>query len=215
MLTDQREQLLSELGGQDDYGVLLVAQMGGVPNEIQLMIETARYDEAVQGLRPRGGYIIRALGVFEHRVHLGVFSRAQFLDEHPLLLHHNFPKVAVEFEGRPARLHELVLDLFQAFVSTFGPWRNLAEWSQDLNPSAPLVTLLAGGGGLLGVMPQPLAERMGRVLAAHDLKVQLTEQPGFEAVDEHGRSRLSKLLLIDASYVIALDFSVDTLVRKS
>lgn len=215
MVADQRDRLLSELGHEDDYGVLLVAQMGGVPNELQLMLETARYDASVQGLRPRGGYLIRALGVLEHRVHLGVFSRAQFLDDHPLLMHYNYPKVAVEFEGRAERINELVLDIFQAFVSTFGPWRNLAEMNDDLNPAVPLVTLLAGGSGLLGVMPKPLAERMGRVLSAHGVKIKLSEQPGFETVDEHGRSRLSKLLVIDGSYCIALDFSVETLARQS
>ena len=37
----KRDQLISELQGEQDYGVLLVAQMGGVPNELQLIVETA------------------------------------------------------------------------------------------------------------------------------------------------------------------------------
>ena len=40
----RRDQLVSELQGEQDYGVLLVAQMGGVPNELQLIVETAQYD---------------------------------------------------------------------------------------------------------------------------------------------------------------------------
>ncbi|MDL1900782.1 hypothetical protein FBR02_08440 [Anaerolineae bacterium CFX9] len=204
-----REQLIADLQGEQDYGVLLVAQIGGAPNELQLIIETAAYDEAVQGLRPKAAYIIRALGVREHRLHLGVFGGLAFPDEHPLLLHHNTPKVAVHFNGKPAIISDAVLDVYQAYVSTFGPWRNVAELSDDLNLSVPLTRLLGFGAGLLGVMPKPLAERMQKALAGSGLTVSLAEDASFETVDEHGRSRLAKLLLLDTSYVVALDFSVE------
>lgn len=204
-----RDQLLSELGGMTDYGILLLGQIGGVPNEIQLLIETAVYDEAAQGLRPRHTYAVRALGVREQRLSLGVFGRLQFLTEHPLLIHPNSPHVAVHFSGRPAHVEDLVLDISQAYVSTFGPWRHLIEQVDDLNRSAPLVELLESGAGLLGIMPAPLAERMGRVLEHHGMTASLAQEAGFEAEDEHGRSRLAQLLLIDQSYVIALGFSVE------
>jgi hypothetical protein len=58
-------------------------------------------------------------------------------------------------------------------------------------------------------MPLPLAERMARVLRHHGLSASVAQQADFETVDEHGRSRLAQLLLIDQSYVIALDFSVE------
>ena len=205
----KREQLLAELGGVTDYGILLLGQIGGVPNEIQVLVETAVYDAAAQGLRPRHTYTIRALGVREQRLSLGVFGRLQLLDEHPLLMHHNTPKVAVHFSGRPAHVEDLVLDISQAYVSTFGPWRHLIEQVEDLNRSAPLVELLQSGAGLLGVMPAPLAERMGRVLEHHGLTASLAVEADFERRDEHGRSRLAQVLLIDQSYVIALDFSVE------
>ncbi len=202
----RREQLLSQLQDEDDYGILLMAQMGGVPNEIQLIVQTARYDAAAQGLRERSAYVIRALGVREHRLSLGVFGQLFFADEHPILLHHNTPRVVVGFEGQPSRsIYELVLDVHQAYVLTFGPWRELAA---DINRSQPLANLLASGAGVLGVMPQPAAERMARVLAHHGLTPRLKVQP-FETEDEHGRSRLMKLLGIDDSYVVALDFSVE------
>jgi hypothetical protein len=205
----KREQLLSQLDGERHYGVLLVTQMGGVPNEVQLMVETAEYDEKAQGLRPTGDYIIRALGVREHRVSVGLFARLAFLDEHPLLYHQNTPHVAVHFDGEPSDIHELVLDISQAYVSTFGPWRHLIEMEDDLNRTQPLVNLLMASYGLLGTMPKPLAERMGKVLAHHGMNPSLSEDANFETVDEHGRSKLAKLLLLDQSYVIALDFSVE------
>jgi hypothetical protein len=205
----KREQLLAELAGENDYGILLLGQIGGAPNEVQLLIETAVYDAQEQGLRPRRTYAVRALGVREQRLSLGVFGRLQWPDDHPLLLHHNAPKAAVHFSGRPAHAEDVVLDISQAYVSTFGPWRHLVEQEDDLNRAVPLLDLLQSGAGQLGVMPVPLAERMARVLRHHGLSASVARQADFEAVDEHGRSKLAQLLLIDQSYVIALAFSVE------
>jgi len=204
-----RAQLLSELEQDKDYGILLTVQVGGVPNELQLLLETAEYDEVMQGLRPRSNYIIRALGVREHRLTLGVFGKLTFTHDHPLLYHHNTPSVAVEFAGKPGNLNELVLDVSQAYASTFGTWRHLTEISADINRAAPLVDLLNSGGGLLGIMPQPLAERMAKVLTHHGMTAQLQVDDKFSETDEHGRARGSELLLIDQTYVIALSYSVD------
>ncbi|MBE2271032.1 MAG: hypothetical protein IAE80_22535, partial [Anaerolinea sp.] len=133
----KRDQLLGELGGEKDYGVLLVAQMGGVPNEIDLIVQTATYDDQAEGLRPRHTYVVRALGVREHRVSMGVFGRLAFHSDHPLLYHHNAPKVAVYFDGKPADVNELVLDISQTYISTFGGWRHLVDQPEDLNRSVP------------------------------------------------------------------------------
>ncbi|NDJ60460.1 MAG: hypothetical protein GYB67_05000 [Chloroflexi bacterium] len=203
-----RDQLISALAAENIYGVLLVAQVGGVPNELQLIIETAEYDESAQGLRPRANYIIRVLGVLEHRLTLGVFGRLLFTDDHPLLYHHNAPKVAVHFDGKPANINELVLDISQAYASTFGPWRHIAEMGDDINRALPLVDLLATGYGLLGTMPRPLAERMARVLEHHKLRATLAAEANFPT-DSQGRARQATCLLLDESYCIALDFSVE------
>lgn len=210
----QRQQLISQLQGEHDYGVLLLAQMGGVPNEIQLMIETAVFDEAAGGLRPRGNFIIRALGVREHRVELGVFGALEFAADHVLLHHHNTPRVAVHFDGKPDKLNELILDISQVYISTYGRWRNVAEIRDDLNTTMPLTDLLSTGFGLLGTMPKPLADKMAVVLAHHGIKSSLAEDSSYEAVDEHGRSRHAQALLIDKGYVVALDFSVEPLGRR-
>ncbi len=206
-----REQLLNELAGEHDVGILLIAQMGGIPNELQLIIQTARYDEEIKGLRERSGYIIRVLSVREHRLSLGLFGKLFFADEHPILLHHNEPLVQVYFEGQPKDVNELVLDIHQAHATTFGPWRELA---QDINREKPLVNLLASGSGLLGEMPKTAALRMARVLEHHHMQAKLV---GADAetpkVDEHGRSTQWKLLGVGDSYFVALDFTVDVMGR--
>jgi hypothetical protein len=202
----ERARLLEELAQEKGYGVLLVAQIGGAPNELQLLIQTAEYDPSVEGLRERQRYIIRALGVREQRLSLGLFGRLEFSDDHPLLYHHNTPKAGLFFRGAVQHVSDVVLDLSQAHASTFGPWRPLAD---DINRASPLVDLLASGGGLLGEMPKPAAERMARVLAHHNIEHKLIEQTDFETVDEHGRSKLAQVLLIDEGYIIALAFSVE------
>lgn len=205
---DKRGQLLEELQGEKNYGIFLAVQMGGVPQELQLIVQTAVFDEQAQGLRPRSQFVIRALGVVEHRVSLGVFGNLFIADEHPVLFHYNLPKAVIQFEGQPDDVNELVLDINQAYLSTFGPWRELAK---DINRALPLVDLLKGGSGVLGTMPKPGAERMVRVLAHHGMKATLEESRAYEEQDEHGRSRNMRLLGIDDSYLIALDFSVDEL----
>jgi hypothetical protein len=207
-----REKLFAELSGDNRVGILLMAQMGGVPNELQLFIQAAEYDETAQGLRERGSYLIRVLSVREHRLSLGLFGGLFIAEQHPILLHHNEPKPEVHFEGRPADVHELVLDIHQAYASTFGPWRELAS---DINREKPLVDLLSSGGGRLGTMPQTAAERMVRVLQHHGLKTWLAGETTRAAVDEHGRSTLWKLLGVGDSYFVALDFTVDQMGKTS
>jgi hypothetical protein len=199
-----RDQLIGELGGEDDLGVLLVAQMGGGPNEIQLIVETAQYEEAAGGLRQRGGYIIRAINTQEHRLSLGIFGSVFFTDVHPILLHHNEAKREIHFEGVAADVNELVLDIHQTYASTFGPWRELVR---DIRRDQPLVNLLSGGGGVLGTMPQTAAERMVKTLEHHGLRAWLE---GEDAKP----SPQWKLLAIGDSYFVAIDFSVDTMARQ-
>lgn len=216
----ERAKLLNDLDGIGRYGVLLAVQMGGVPNEIQLIFETAAYDEEAQGLRPLNNYLIRALGVREHKISVGVFGRLAFMtDLHPLLIHYNAPRVAVTFDGVPENVNEAVLDLTQTYVSTFTIWRHMVEAAGDFNTNMSLVDLLSkqdnDGSKMLGVMPAPLADRVAKVLEHHGLTYQLTPDPDWQDTDEHGRSRMSQVLLIDNSYVISLDFSVELLGKKA
>jgi len=152
---------------------------------------------------------VRALGVREHRLSVGLFGRLAFADDHPILFHHNTPRVAIHFDGKPASVNELIVDISQTYISTFGPWRNVAEMGDDLNRAMPIASLMETGFGLLGTMPKPLAERMSKVLTHHKLKHSLSEEANFGEPDEHGRTRMAKALLIDFGYIVALDFSVE------
>lgn len=207
-----QEQLFDDLRGDQDVGVLLIAQMGGIPNELQLIIQTARYDEAAGGLREKAGYIVRALSAREHRITLGLFGTLFIADEHPILLHHNEPPVSVHFEGRPSDIHALMIDIAQAHASTFGPWRELA---MDLNRDQPLFDLLESGAGRLATLPRPAAHRLLRVLEHHGLSARLegddAERP---ALDEHGRSTRWRLLGVGDSYIVALDFNVERMGQR-
>lgn len=204
----KRAELLQQLAGEHDVGVLLMVQMGGIPEEIQLIVQTATYDEKAGGLREKQAYIIRALGVKEHRTSLGVFSSLFFADEHPILYHHNAALQAVHFSGTPADPNALVLDIQAAYGATFGPWRDLAE---DLNREKPLFDLVQAGEGRLGTMPEPAAKRMVKVLEHHQIEAHLEEVEGVRQGEEdsHGYENDLTLLGIDDSYFIAYTFTVD------
>lgn len=196
----KRDKLFSELQGEHDYGVLLMVQMDGVPDTVQFIIATTQYDEAAGGLRDRGQYVIRAIGVQEHSVSVGIFGGLRVLDDHPLLYQYNTAPVGLFFKGQPDSAPDLVLDIFQAYASTFGPWRQIPEY---LNMAKPLVDLVQGGGDLLGEMPAPLAERLAKALAHHGLEHKLIE----------GKREGPKyqIMLLDESYVVALSFTVEEL----
>ncbi|MFZ4815619.1 MAG: hypothetical protein ACOYL5_13860 [Phototrophicaceae bacterium] len=204
----KREQLVSDLTGEHKVGVLLVAQMGGAPEEIQIIVQTATYDESIQGLREGRAYVIRALGVKEHRITLGLFNNLFFAQEHPILHHHNLPRYAIQFDGQAKDINELVLDIQAAYSATFGPWRDLAE---DVNRTMPLFTLFQQGEGMLGTMPDPAAQRMVKVLEHHGLAARLEQalDGRTDKPDDRGRVNKLHLLGIDDSYLIAYSFSVD------
>jgi hypothetical protein len=211
LIMPKRQFLLDDLKGEHDYGILLMAQIGGVPNEMQFVIQTASYDPDKEGLRPRRSFVIRALGVFEQRVSLGVFGRLAFAADHPILYHHNAPRAQIFIQSKPQNVNEVIIDISQTYISTFGAWRNVAEMGSDLNRAMPMATLLETGYGLLGTMPKPLAERIAKVLDHHKITYSLTEEANYQPTDEHGRSKLSQALLIDFGYVVALEFTVEEL----
>ncbi len=199
----KRDQLLDELKGENDYGVLLMVQMDGVPDTLQAIIATTQYDDSASGLRDKHQYIVRAVGVKEHQVSVGMFKSLKLMDDHPLSYAYNTTPVALFFRGTPKDTNELVLDLFQGYASTFGPWRQIPEY---LNTSKPLVELLSGGGDLLGQMPLPLAERLQKVLEHHGLETKLVE-------DKQTEPKM-KVLTLDESYIMALDFTIESFGNK-
>ena len=203
----KRQPMLDEINHENGVGVFLMAQMDGVPDTLQLFIATAEYDPEADGLRDKAQYVVRALGVREHRISIGMFSGLTFQEqeEHPLLYGYNTEPVGVFFRGTPDNSQELLLDILQGYASTFGPWRHIPEF---LNTSKPLLTLIGDGGDMLGEMPTPLAQQMEKVLQHHKLETKLIEA---KPEPDHKLPPPLKLLLLDDSYVVAMDFSVEEL----
>lgn len=203
----RRDQLFQELEGEDRFGVLLLAQLDAVPETLQFIVTTTRLDPVTGGFRDVGQYIVRAIGVAEHRLTLGLFTQAVIKDDHPLLYQYNTSPVGLFFRGQPNDVNAVFSDVMQAYASTFGPWRQPPTY---LNTSKPLFSLLSSGGDLIGQMPTPLAENMTKALEAHGLETRSMIEP-TATEDEHGRSRLRKALLMDESYIVAFDFTIEIL----
>lgn len=203
----KRQQMLDQINQENGVGVFLMAQMDGVPDSLQIVVATAELDPEVEGLREKGHYVIRALGVREHKVSVGMFNSISFNegDGHPLLYGYNMTPVGVFFRGQPDNPQELVLDIFQGYASTFGQWRHIPQF---LNISKPLLDLVNSGGDVLGEMPAPLAEKMDTVLQHHKLETKLIEAQPEEGVEVPPPMQL---LLLDNAYVVAMSFSVEEL----
>lgn len=202
----KRTQLLDDMNGDARQAALLMAQVGGMPSEIQVVIQVADYDEKAQGLRPLRAYIIRVNGAMEHRiVNLGMtVNEVEFVTDHPVLYQYVQEPVAVFFRGIPADTNAVILDIAQAHATTFRGWRQFPEY---LNIEQPLETLFKSGGGLLGQMPRTLAENIARVLEQHGLEHKLI------VGEAHAKPPLKNqqltALLVGESYFVSFMFSVD------
>jgi len=210
----KRDQLLADMQGEDRHVALLVAQVGAMPTEIQLIVQTARYDEAAQGLHPLHSYIIRVVGATEHRVStLGMTSsELAWVEDHPLLWQYTQPAAALFFRGQPDDAHALALDIAQAHASTFLGWRHFPDY---LSLDKPLYELLSSGGGLLGQMPQALADALVPVLERHGLETKVMQGQSHTSLVE-GPLKQQKLqaLLIGDSYFISYMFSVEEMAAR-
>lgn len=206
----KRDKLIEDMNGDDRQAAMLVAQVGGMPNELQIILETAQYDDEHDGLRPLNNYIVRVLGVTEHRIiNLGTTVQdIKLVDEHPLLYQYNKTPVALFVRGIVQDINALVLDITQAHAQVFGLWRRFPEY---INIEQPLFTLFEAGGGLLGQMPKPLADRLVPVLELHGLETKIVEgeNPAAKNKNPLAANQKIKVLFIGSSYFISYAFSVD------
>jgi hypothetical protein len=195
------QEIVDILETDHKIGILLAAQMGATPQELQLIVQTAHYDNDAQTVTTEESFVIRCIGVQEHRVSLGMFNRLLVVEDHPLLWHHNSTYQEVYFRGQTDDVDGLMLELNQLYGQHYGIYRSLAD---DLNRRAPLGTILANGHGMLGEMPQPMAEKVKGLFERYGLSV------SFLASQQHEPSPYdSKLVVIDDSYFIAHMFSAD------
>lgn len=203
------EQFFADLEGENRQAALLVAQVGASPNELQLITQIAEFDESVQGLRPIRSYIIRVLGVLEHRiVNFGTtVNDVKILEEHPLLYEFTTNPTAVFFRGTVENPDSVLADIAQAHATTFYPWRHFPQY---LNMDQPLSTLLESGGGLIGQMPAPLAERVIKVLEHHNLEYKTADgEPYIKLHDNPALLQMNlQVLLLGSSYFISYGFSI-------
>ena len=201
------EQMLAEIGGENGYGVFLLAQMDAVPDTLQFIIATTEYDASVDGLRDKHRYLVRAVGVQEHRISVGIFKSATVYEnaDHPLLYEYNTQPMALFFRGEVKNADALVLNLIQAYSGVFRDWHHVPDY---LNTAKPLYDLFTGGGDLVGEMPAPLADALDKVLVAQGVE---TKQIAGERNEEQPSM---KALLLDESYVVALDFTADLLGKQ-
>lgn len=203
------QKILAALAPDENLGVLLAAQVGGTPNEIQLIIQTTEHLEGEgERLRPTGQYIIRAISVVEHKLSLGFFSSLVHSMDNPLLWPHNEKRMVVTFRGQPANVDSLMIDLYQLYGQTYGIYDPSTRMADELNREKPLATLFANGQGILGEMPESFAHKVVRLLERHNMASQLDEIE----LDRPDLTRQS--LILDDSYIVAQFFSADPMGQK-
>jgi hypothetical protein len=195
--------ILAAIAPENHLGVLLAAQMGGTPQEVQIILQTADYDEDKEALRPTGQYIIRAIGVVEHRLSVGLFGAMVLAEENPLLFAHNEKIMQVYFQSQPENIDSLLIDINQLYAQTYGRYDPFRRMADELNPTMPLATLLNAGRGLLGEMPEPFANTIRKVFERHGIKTNFIES------EDHRPPMQFQLLVMDDSYIIAQMFSAD------
>lgn len=192
------EQLTQEMQAEDAVGLLAAAQLGRSVNELSLVVQTTLFDRAVGGLRPQTQYVIQVSGLVEHKLSLGLFNQIGFVADHPLLYHHNLPRVRVFVGSQVADPEPLIEAINDAHSQVYDGWRDL---EMDLNKLSPMDRVLRAGYGLLGEMPQPFAKAVSEVLTQHSVQHTLMEDDTPPAP--------MKLLVLDESYLVGADFTAD------
>lgn len=204
------QKILAALAPEENLGILLAAQVGGTPNEIQLILQTTEHlDGEGERLRPTGQYIIRAISVVEHKLALGFFRTMVHSDSNALLAPHNEPRMVVTFKGQPANVDSLMIDLYQLYGQTYGIYDPTTRMADELNREQPLATLLTTGQGILGEMPASFAYKVTKLLERHGLASQLDE------IELERPDLTRQALILDDSYIIAQFFSADPMGQKS
>ncbi len=210
---DTLKKIIDALQPEENLGVLLAAQMGGTPREVQIILQTTQYEAEKDALKATGQYIIRALGVVEHRFSLGLFNKIVLSTDNPLLYRHNAEEVQVYFRGTPDNIDEFMIELNQLYGQTYGVFDPNMRMADELNRAMPLYNLLKTGQGLLATTPQPFAEKLQKLLARHQMTsnlIEVEDDHHHEEGEDHPHHDITyQLLVMDDSYFIAQLFSSD------
>ncbi len=193
-------QMVSEMAEENAIGLALVAQLGSTPSEISLMFRTAILDQSVGALRPVGQYMIQIVSLVEHQLSLGLFNHFAYVDDHPLLYHHNAPSYRVFVTSVAADPDKVLAALERAYAEMFGRRRMIEE---DFNERAEPQDILTAGMGLLMATPEPFAQRAIDVLKAHNVSATLLP-------DEPKIGHFA-LLAFDDSYCVGRMFTIESM----
>lgn len=215
---DNLKKIIEALQPEENLGVLIASQMGGTPREVQIIIQTTQYEAEKDALKATGQYIIRALGVVEHRLSLGLFNKLVLSNDNPLLYRHNSEQVQVYFRGTPENIDGFLIDLNQLYGQTYGVFDPNMRMADELNRAMPLYNLLKTGQGLLATTPQPFAEKLQKLLTRHHMTcnfIEVEDEHHHEDEEDHHHHDITyQLLVMDDSYFIAQLFSADPMGNK-
>lgn len=201
------QDIVQQLQDDSFLGILLAAQMGGTPEEIQLFLQVAAYDDQQDAITPQKVFAVRCLGVREQRLSLGLFnSIVHVAEDNPLLWNHNYVYQQVYFRGAVDAVDSLMLELNQLYGQYYGPFRSLAD---DINRALSLERLLSSGHGLLGEMPTPMAANVQDLLHRYGLQTTLI------GAEQDAPPMQFQLLVMDDSFLVAQGFSVEQMQGKS
>lgn len=203
--------ILAAIAPENNLGVLLAAQMGGTPREVQLILQTTEYEPEKDALKVTGQHIIRVIGVVEHRLSLGLFHNMALSSDNPLLYRHNSQQMQVYFRGTPDNIDSFMIELNQLYGQTYGIFDPSGRMADEINRAMPLYNLLKSGSGLLCTSPQPFAEKVKKLLTHHQMSCHFLEvEDHHEHDDDHPHHEITyHLLAMDDSYFVAQVFSSD------
>jgi hypothetical protein len=212
-------EILAFLQQDNHLGILLAAQMGGTPQELQLIIQLTDHLEDQEGqFRVQSQHIVRCIGVVEHKLALGFFARMVHSPSNALLYPYNEKSYRLIYRGQvQGSLDSLMLDLNQLYGQTYGLYEPTRRMVEELNHAAPLATLLSEGAGILGHMPEPFARKAAALLERYGLTTELVELPSENEQDEHHKHLppiKRQALVLDDSYVVAHFFTADPMGKK-
>jgi len=194
------DPIRQELEAENTIGLLIGAQLGASPSELNVIVRTATADRQTGAIHTINQYLITASGTVEHKLTLGLFDGMGYAEQHPLLQHHNATGIKVFITSAVADPDALLWAIDELYTETFGKLRDL---NADLNQRADPREVLQNGMGVLATLPAPFAAQVDQLLIEQSI--------GHQMVPTDPKIGGCALLAFDDSYMIARSFAVQIL----
>ena len=150
-------------------------------------------------------WIIECADVRASRIVMEWIGGLDLEHEHQLLWPYRDGLAQLAFHGRPADAGAVVAAMWARHLAMVGGWIPFGEYLNVFDPAAPLVSLLAAGGGVIANGPRPLMEAYAEVLRDHQLDARLLVGPRLGLAE--GEPNDFAILLFGKSYVIGSGFT--------